>query len=84
LEAGRTGPSPHWTQNPFRYFNGSPEVILLAAIMYIRYPSPLRQVEDLLHERGVDVSHLAALAKWRQLAAGGKARQALSSPVTLL
>ena len=25
-------------QNPFRYFNSSPEVIRLAVIMYIRYP----------------------------------------------
>jgi hypothetical protein len=25
-------------QNPFRYFNSSPEVIRLAVMMYIRYP----------------------------------------------
>ena len=35
-------------QNPFRYFNNSPEVIRLAVMMYIRYPLSLRQVEDLL------------------------------------
>ena len=35
-------------QNPFRYFNSSPEVIRLAVMMYIRYPLSLRQVEDLL------------------------------------
>jgi putative transposase len=33
-------------QNPFRYFNSSPEVIRLAVMMYIRYPLSLRQVED--------------------------------------
>ena len=40
-------------QNPFRYFNASPEVIRLAVMMYVRYPLSLRQVEDLLFERGV-------------------------------
>ena len=35
-------------QNPFRYFNSSPEVIRLAVMMYVRYPLSLRQVEDLL------------------------------------
>ncbi len=44
-------------RNPFRYFNSSPEVIRLAVMMYVRYPLPLRQVEDLLFERGVDVCH---------------------------
>ena len=36
--------------NPFRYFNSSPEVIRLAVMMYIRYPLSLRQVEDMLFE----------------------------------
>ena len=31
-------------ENPFRYFNNSPEVIRLAVMMYIRYPLSLRQV----------------------------------------
>lgn len=35
-------------RNPFRYFNSSPEVIRLVVMMYIRYPLPLRQVEDIL------------------------------------
>ena len=43
--------------NPFRYFNSSPEVIRLAVMMYIRYPLSLRQVEDILFERGIDISH---------------------------
>ncbi len=41
-------------QNPFRCFNSSPEVIRLAVMMYIRYPLSLRQVEDLLFERGIN------------------------------
>lgn len=42
-------------QNPFRYFDSSPEVIRLTVMMYIRYPLSLRQVEDLLFERGIDI-----------------------------
>ncbi len=44
-------------RNPFLYFNSSPEVIRLAVMMYIRYPLSLRQVEDLLFERGIDICH---------------------------
>jgi hypothetical protein len=42
-------------RNPFRYFKTSPEVIWLAVMMYIRFPLSPRQVEDLLHERGIDI-----------------------------
>jgi putative transposase len=45
------------TQNPFRYFKTSREVIQLAVMMYVRFPLSLRNVEDLLHERGIDVCH---------------------------
>jgi putative transposase len=44
-------------KSPFRYFNSSPEVIRLTVMMYIRYPLSLRQVEDLLFERGFDICH---------------------------
>ncbi len=40
--------------NPFR-FDSSPEVIRLMALLYVRCLLSLRNVEDLLHERGVDV-----------------------------
>jgi putative transposase len=43
-------------KNPFRYFKKSPEIICVAVVMYDRIPLSLRQVEDLLHERGVDIS----------------------------
>ena len=42
--------------NPFRYFNSSPEVIRLVVMMYVRYPLSLCNVEDLLFERGIDIS----------------------------
>lgn len=43
--------------NPFRYFKTSPEIIRLAVMMYIKFPLSLRNVEDLLHERGIDICH---------------------------
>ncbi len=44
-------------RSQFRYFKTSPEIIRLAVMMYVRFPLSLRNVEDLLHERGIDVSH---------------------------
>ena len=43
------------TMNPFRYFKTSPEIIQLGVLMYVRIPLSLRNVEDLLRERGIDV-----------------------------
>ena len=53
-------------RNPFRYFKTSPEVIRLAVMMYVRFPLSLRNVEDLLHERGVDVSHETVRFWWNR------------------
>ena len=39
----------------FRYFKTSPEIIRPAVIMYFRFPLSLRNVEHLLHERGIDI-----------------------------
>src|SRR5450755_4005142 len=47
--------------NPFRYFNSSPEVIRAAVLLYVKYPLSLRNVEDLLAERGIDVCHATVL-----------------------
>ena len=44
--------------DPFRWFDSSPEVIRLVVMMYVKYPLSLRNVEDLLHERGIDICHL--------------------------
>jgi len=43
--------------SPFRWFNSSPEVIRLVVLMYVRFPLSLRNVEDLLLERGIDACH---------------------------
>jgi putative transposase len=53
-------------RNPFRYFNSSPEVIRLTVMMYIRYPLSLRQVEDILFERGLDICHETVRFWWNR------------------
>ena len=44
-------------RDPFKYFKTSNEIIRLAVMLYVRFPLSLRNVEVLLHERGIDVSH---------------------------
>jgi len=53
-------------KDPFRYFKTSPEVIRLAVMMYIRFPLSLRQVEDLLQERGIDICHETVRVWWNR------------------
>ena len=53
-------------RSPFRYFRTSPEIIRLAVMMYVRFPLSLRNVEDLLHERGIDVSHETVRFWWQR------------------
>ncbi len=50
----------------FRYFKTSPEIIRLAVMMYIGYPLSLRNVEDLLHERGIDITHETVRFWWNR------------------
>ncbi|MDA5095237.1 IS6 family transposase [Aliiroseovarius sp. KMU-50] len=53
-------------RSPFRYFKTSPEIIRLAVMMYVRFPLSLRNVEDLLHERGIDISHETVRYWWNR------------------
>ncbi len=53
-------------RNPFKYFKTSPEIILLAVMMYVRFPLSLRNVEDLLHERGIDITHETVRFWWNR------------------
>lgn len=53
-------------RDPFKYFHSSPEIIRLAMMMYVRFPLSLRNVEDLLHERGVDISHETVRYWWNR------------------
>jgi putative transposase len=53
-------------RDPFKYFKTSPEIIRLAVMLYVRFPLSLRNVEDLLHERGIDVSHETVRYWWHR------------------
>ena len=53
-------------KNRFRYFNSAPEVIRLTVMLYIRYPLSLRQVEDILFERGIDICHETVRFWWNR------------------
>ena len=52
--------------SPFRCFNSSPEVIRLVVMMYVKYPLSLRNVEDLLFERGIDICHETVRMWWNR------------------
>ena len=59
----KSGAKPY---SPFRCFNSSPEIIRLVVLMYVRFPLSLRNVEDLLAERGVDLSHETIRFWWNR------------------
>ena len=51
---------------PLKYYTTSPEIIRLTVMLYFRFPRSLRNVEDLLHEQGVDIDHETARFWWHQ------------------
>ncbi len=53
-------------RSPFRYLETSPEIIRLAVMLYVRLPLSLRNVEDFLHERNVEVSHETVRFRWHR------------------
>jgi putative transposase len=53
-------------ESPFKRFNSSPEVIRLVVMLYVRFPLSLRNVEDLLFERGIDVCHETVRYWWNR------------------
>jgi putative transposase len=53
-------------RSPFRYFKTSQEIIRFAAMLYIRLPLLLRNAEDLLHERGIEISQETMLYWWNR------------------
>jgi putative transposase len=53
-------------RSPFRYFKTSPEIIRLAVMVYVSFSLSLRNVEDLLHERGIDISHETVRFLWNR------------------
>jgi putative transposase len=53
-------------RSPFRYFKTSQEIIRLAVVLDICFPLSLRNVEDLLHERGIEISHETVRYWWNR------------------
>lgn len=74
--------SPYDQSSPFRYFKTSPEVIRLAVMLYMRSPLSLRNVEDLLHERGIAISQEMARYWWNRFGPlfGSEIRQIHRNP----
>ncbi|SHI29070.1 putative transposase [Wenxinia saemankumensis] len=62
----QTSPRDMTQRDPFRYFKTSSEIIRLAVMLYIRFPLSLRNVEDLLHECGIEVSHETLRYWWNR------------------
>ena len=51
-------------RSPFKYFKTRSEIIGVVGMLYVRFPLSLRNIEDLLHELGIEVSH-EAVRFWR-------------------
>ncbi len=54
------------SDNPFRYFHSTPELIREVVMLYVRFPLSLRNVEDLLFERGYDLCHETVRLWWNR------------------
>ena len=52
--------------SPFRYFNSPPEVIREVVMLYVRFPLSLRNVEDILSQRGFDFCHETVRLWWNR------------------
>lgn len=51
-------------RSPFREAKTSPEIIRLAAMLYVRCPLSLRDIKDLLHGRGIEISYETVRFWW--------------------
>ena len=56
---------PRKRASQFRYSRSSPKVIRLV-MLYVRYPLSLRNVKDLLFERGYDLRHETVRLWWNR------------------
>ncbi len=54
------------SSDPFSRFDSSPEVIQLVVMIYVRNPLSLRNVEDLLFERGIDLCRETVRLWWNR------------------
>jgi putative transposase len=53
-------------RSPFRYFKTSPEIIRVAAMLYVCFPLSLPKGADFLPGRGVDSSHEPVRFWWHR------------------
>lgn len=53
-------------RSPYRSFKTSPEIICLAEMLYSRFPLSLQNLEDLIHERGIEISPETARFWWNR------------------
>lgn len=51
---------------PLRFFKTSPEIIRVMVTLYIRFPLSLHNIDDLLDERGVEISHETVRYWWNR------------------
>ena len=54
------------SDNPFRYFHSSPELIRQVVMLYVRFPLSLWNVKDVLFERGYDLCHETVRLWWNR------------------
>ena len=69
LETGRvvSQPLPNDKTLPIPVLKNQPrESSDLAVMLYVRFPLSLRNVEDLLHERGIEISHETVRFWWNR------------------
>jgi putative transposase len=59
-------PPPRKQVSSFRCLNSSAVAIRTAVMLYVRYPLSLRNVEDLLAERGIDICHETVRFWWNR------------------
>lgn len=59
-------PRPRKSDNPFRYFHSSSEIVCLVVLMCVRFPLSLRNVEDLPFGRGNDLCHETVRLWWNR------------------
>ncbi len=56
----------HDETQPVQVLQNQPDIIRLVVMLYVRFPLSLRNVEDILHERGIDVSHETVRFWWHR------------------
>lgn len=54
------------SKSPSRYFNSSPEIIRRVVMIYVKCPLSLRNLEDRLAERGIDICHETVRFWWNR------------------